>query len=122
MQAQEPAGCGASANDQLFIMFNVIRADQGNMRKIQARICSRLVQILGLRWASSLHSAPVGPLVQEAVVTGGIAGVDSDAKYNALKLKSVKGDFYLVQQIQQTQNKTVKQHRDKINGLIVSLF
>ncbi len=73
---------------------------QGNMRKIQARIVARLVQILGLRWASSLNSVQVGPLVQETDVTGGIAGVDSDAKYNALKLKSVKGEFYLVQQIQ----------------------
>ena len=55
-------------------------------------------------------------------MTGRIAGVDTHAKYNDLKLKSVKGEFYLVQQIQQTQNKTVKQHRDKINGLIGSFF
>ena len=116
MQIQES---GSGGNDQL---VTVMTSNQGNMRKIQARIVPRLVQMLGIRWTSSLHKGHVGPLVQEAVVSCGIAGVDTDAKYNGLKLKSVKGDLYLVQQIQQTQNKTVKQHRDKINGLIVSFF
>ena len=113
---QEP---GSGGNDQL---FHVINSNQGNMQKIQARIVPRLVQMLGIRWTSSLHKGHVGPLVQECVVSCGIAGVDTDAKYNALKLKSVKGDFYLVQQIQQTQNKTIKKHRDRINDLIVALF
>ncbi len=88
MQAQEPAGSGG--NDQL---FTVIQSDQGHMRKIQARIVARLVQLLGMRWTSSLNRAQVSPLVPEIVVIGGIAGVDSDAKYNALKLKSVKCDL-----------------------------
>ena len=111
---------GSPSNDQQ--LFHVINSGGGNMRKIQTRICSRLVQMLGIRWASSLQKAHVGPVVQDCVVSGGIAGVDTDAKYNALKLKSVKGDFYLVQQISQTQNKTVKKHRDRVNDLIVALF
>ena len=34
----------------------------------------------------------------------------------------MKGDFHLLQQIQQTQNKTAKQHRDKIQELVAVLF
>jgi hypothetical protein len=34
----------------------------------------------------------------------------------------VQGDFHLLQQIQQTQNKTAKQHRDKIQELVAVLF
>ena len=103
-------------------MMSVIGSDQGNMRKIQSRIVSRLVSHLGVRWSSSLNRGYVGPLVQEIVVTGGIAGVDSDAKYKEMKAASVKGDYYLLQSIQHTQNKTVKKHRDMIRELIVSFF
>jgi hypothetical protein len=103
-------------------MMSVIASDQGNMRKIQSRIVSRLVSLLGVRWSSSLNRGYVGPLVQDIVVTGGIAGVDSDAKYKDMKASSVKGDFYLLQSIQHTQNKTAKKHRDKIQDLIVSFF
>ena len=78
MQIQES---GSGGNDQL---VTVITSNQGNMRKIQARIVPRLVQMLGIRWTSSLQKAHVGPVVQDCVVSGGIAGVDTNAKYNAL--------------------------------------
>jgi hypothetical protein len=65
----------------------VIASDPGNMRKIQPRIVSRLVSLLGVR-SNSLNREFVGPLVQEIVVTVGIAGVDSDAKYKGMKVSS----------------------------------
>jgi hypothetical protein len=39
-----------------------------------------------------------------------------------MKWASSRGDFHLLRQIQQTQNKTGKQHRDMIQELIVPLF
>ena len=48
--------------------------------------------------------------------------MDFDAKYKDMKAASVKGDYYLLQSIQHTQNKTAKKHRDKIQDLIVSFF
>ena len=92
------------------------------MRKIQSRVVSRLVVLLGIRWSSSLHRGQVGPIVQNIVVQGALAGVSTDAKYRELKAASVKGDFHFLQQIQQTQNKTAKQHRDKIQEIITALF
>ena len=61
-------------------------------------------------------------MVQEIVVSDGIAGVDTNARYKDLKAASVKGDFYLLQCVQHTQNKTAKNHRDKIQELIMSFF
>jgi hypothetical protein len=89
------------------------------MRGIQSRIDSRLVSLLGVRWSSSLYRGYAGPLIQEIVVTGRIAGVDSDAKYKERKAARVKGDYYFLQQIQHTKNKTAKKNRDKIQELIV---
>jgi hypothetical protein len=104
-------------------MISVIaKRDQGNMWKVQSRIVSRLVSLQAVCWSSSLNRWYVGPLVQEIVVTGGIAGVDSNAKYKDIKAASVKGDYYLLQSIQHTQNKMAKKHHDKIQDLIVSFF
>ncbi len=91
------------------------------MRKIQASAVSRAVILLGVRWASSLHRAQVGPIVQNIVVTS-LGGVTTTKRYNELKMASVKGDFHLLQQIQQTQNKTAKQRHNMIRELIVFLF
>ena len=103
-------------------LIAVLGSDQAIMRKIQSRVVSRLVVLLGIRWSSSLHRGQVGPIVQNIVVQGALAGVSTDAKYKELKAASVKGDFHFLQQIQQTQNKTAKQHRDKIQEIITALF
>ena len=108
-----------TSQDQLIA---VLGSDQAIMRKIQSRVVSRLVVLLGIRWSSSLHRGQVGPIVQNIVVQGALAGVSTDAKYRELKAASVKGDFHFLQQIQQTQNKTAKQHRDKIQEIITALF
>ena len=114
MQLEERAG-----QDQLVA---VLGSSQGLMRKIQSRLVSRAIALLGIRWSSSVHRAQIGPIVQSIVVQGGLGGIESDAKYKELKSASVKGDFHLLQQIQQTQNKTAKQHRDKIQELVAVLF
>ncbi len=119
MQETADSGSGGTKGDQL---ISLIGKDQGNMRKIQAGVVARLCALLGVRWSSSLNLGHVGPMVQEIVVTAGLAGVDSNAKYIELKAASVKGDFYFLQQIQHTQNKTAKNHRDKIQELVVSFF
>jgi len=103
-------------------LIAVLGSDQAIMRKIQSRVVSRLVVLLGIRWSSSLHRGQVGPIVQNIVVQGALGGVSTDAKYKELKAASVKGDFHFLQQIQQTQNKTAKQHRDKIQEIITALF
>jgi hypothetical protein len=114
MQLGERAG-----QDQLIA---VLGNSQALMRKIQSRLVSRAIALLGICWSSSVHRAQIGPIVQSIVVQGGIGGIGSDAKYKELKSASVKGDFHLPKQIQQTQNKTAKQHRNKIQELIAALF
>jgi hypothetical protein len=88
--------------------------DQGIMRKIQAGCVSWLVNLLGNRWSSSLFRAQVSPIVQHLVVQNGLGGIDSCEKYSACKTATHKSEFYSLQSIQQTQNKTAKQHCDKI--------
>jgi hypothetical protein len=89
-------------------------ADQGIMRKVQGGCVGWLIGLLGVRWQSSLFSGQVGPIVLYIVVQGGLAGIDSEEKYMECKAASVKGNFHLLQQIQQAQNMTVKQHHDKV--------
>jgi hypothetical protein len=95
-----------------------LASDQSIMRKIQ----SRAIILLGIRWSSSLHRAQVGPIIQNIVVDGGLGGIISAEQYSQQKMASVKGDFHLLQQIQQTQNKTQHQHRNMIQELIIPLF
>ncbi len=56
------------------------------------------------------------------MVEGGLGGITSAKQYSQQKIASVKGNFHLLQQIQQTQNKTQHQHRNMIQELIVPLF
>ncbi len=83
---------------------------------------SRAVVLLGGCWSSSLHRAQIGPIVQNIVVAGGLGGITTIEKYREQKMAPVKSDFHLLQQIQQTQNKTAKQHRDMMQDLIVPFF
>ncbi len=62
--------------------------DQVIMRKIQAGCVSWLVNLLGIRWSSSLFRAQVSPIVhdvQHLVVQNGLGGIDSSEKYSACK-------------------------------------
>ncbi len=95
-------------------LIAALASDQSLMRKIQASAVNRAVILLGVHWASSLHSTQVCPIVQNIVVTSGLGGVSTTKRYNKLKVASVKGDDHLLQQIQQTQNKTVKQRHNMI--------
>jgi hypothetical protein len=92
------------------------------MRKTQASAVGRAMILLGVRWASSPHRAQVGPIVQNIVVTGGLDGIATAERYIELKMASVKGDFHVLQQSQQTQNRTAKQHRKMIRELVVPFF
>jgi hypothetical protein len=46
--------------------------DQGIMLKIQAGYVSWLVNLLGIRWSSSLFRGQVSPIVQHLVVQNGL--------------------------------------------------
>ena len=107
-----------SGSDRLMELL----ADQGISRKIQSRVVSRLIVLLGMRWSSSLHRAQISPIVQSIVVQDALGGIDSDAKYKELKAASVKGDFHMLQHIQHAQNKTAKNYRDRIQELVMALF
>jgi hypothetical protein len=84
--------------------------DQGIMQKIQAGCVRWLVNLLGIRWSSSLFRGQleVSPIVQHLVVQNGLGGIDSSEKYSACKTATNKSEFYFLQSIQQTQNKTAK--------------
>lgn len=92
------------------------------MRHIQSCCVSWLVNLLGIRWSGSLFRGQVAPIVQHLVIKNQFAGIDSIDKYNACKHAVPKSEFYFLQVIQQTQNKTAKQHRDKIREIIMDFF
>ena len=96
--------------------------DQATMRKIQAGCVAWLVNLLGIRWSSSVCRAQVAPIVQFLVLRAGLGGIDSSDKYSACKNAGQKSEFHFLQSIQQTQNKTAKQHRDKIRELVMEFF
>ncbi len=81
---------------------------------IHAKVVNQLIVLLGFRWASSLHQSQIGPIVQSIIVQGKLGGVDTDAKYITLKATGLKGDFHMLQQLQNAHNKTAKNHSDKI--------
>ncbi len=80
--------------------------DQGIMRKIQAGCVSWLVNLLGYNWSSSLFRGQVSPIVQHLVVENCLGGIDSSEEYSACKAATLESEFYFLQSIQQTQNKT----------------
>jgi hypothetical protein len=92
------------------------------MRKNQAGCISWLVDLLGNRWSGSLCSGQVAPVVQHIVISNGSGGIDSSDKYTACKHAAAKSEFHFLQSIQQTQNKTAKQHRDKIREIVMDFF
>ena len=92
------------------------------MRKIQAGCVAWLVNLLGIRWSSSVCRAQVAPIVQYLVLRQELGGIDSSDKYSACKNANQKSEFHFLQSIQQTQNKTAKQHRDKIRELVMEFF
>ena len=92
------------------------------MRKIQAGCVGWLVNLLGNRWSGSLCRGQVAPIVQHIVISNGLGGIDSSDKYTACKHAAPKSEFHFLQSIQQTQNKTAKQHRDKIREIVMDFF
>ncbi len=64
----------------------------------------------------------VAPIVQHIVISIGLGGIDASDKYTACKHAAAKSEIYFLQSIQQTQNKTVKQHRDKIREKVMDFF
>jgi hypothetical protein len=92
------------------------------MRKIQAGCVAWLVNLLGIRWSGSLCRGQVAPIVQHLVLRQGLGGIDSSDKYSACKNAAQKSEFHFLQSIQQTQNKTAKQHRDKIREIVMDFF
>jgi len=92
------------------------------MRKIQAGCVAWLVNLLGIRWSGSLCRGQVAPIVQHLVLRQGLGGIDSSDKYSACKNAALKSEFHFLQSIQQTQNKTAKQHRDKIREIVMDFF
>ena len=103
-------------------LMEVLGKKQGLMRKIQSMLVPRAIALLGLRFSSSVHRAHIGPIAQRIVVEGHIGGISTDEEYLKLKAANMKGDFHFLQHLQQTQYKTAKQHRDKMQELVAALF
>ena len=61
-------------------------------------------------------------IVQHVVISNCLGGIDSSDKYTACKHAAPKSEFHFLQSIQQTLNKTVKQHRDKILEVVMDFF
>ena len=99
-----------------------LASDQSIMRRIQSLIVSRIVCLLGILWASSVQRWQISPIVQSIVVAARLGGITSAEQYKEKKVAGLKGDFYVLQQLQQTQNKTLKQHRDTVQALIAPSF
>ena len=97
-------------------------SDHAIMRRLQSLTVSRIVCFLGIRWASSVQRAHIGPIVQSTVVAARLGGITSAEQYKEKKVAGLKGDFYVLQQLQQTQNKTAKQHRDTVQALTMQFF
>ena len=97
-------------------------SDHSIMRRLQSLAVSRIVCVLGIRWASSVQRGQISPIVQSIVVAARLGGITSAEQYKEKKVAGLKGDFYVLQQLQQTQNKTAKQHRDTVQALIMPFF
>ena len=92
------------------------------MQRLQSLVVSRIVYLLGIRWASSVQHGQISPIVQSVVVAARLGGITSAEEYKEKKIQGLKGDFYVLQQLQQTQNKTAKQHFDTAQALIMPFF
>jgi len=99
-----------------------LATDQSIMRRLQSQAVSRIVCLLGIRWASSVQRGTISPIVQSIVVASRLGGINSVEEYRDKKHAGLKGDFYVLQQMQQTQNKTAKQHRETTRQLIMPFF
>ena len=97
-------------------------SDHSIMRRLQSLTVSRIVCLLGIRWASSVQRGQISPIVQSIVVAARLGGITSAKQYKEKKVAGLKGDFYVLQQLQQTQNKTEKKHRDTVQALIMPFF
>ena len=92
-------------------------SDHSIMRRLQSLVVSRIVCVLGIRWASSVQLGQISPIVQSIVVAARLGGITSAEQYKEKKVAGLKGDFRVLQKLQQTQNKTAKQHRDTAQAL-----
>ena len=92
------------------------------MLRLQSQAVSRIVCLLGIRWPSSVQRGTISPIVQSIVVVSCLGGINSAEEYRDKKNAGLKGDFYVLQQMQQTQNKTAKQHRETTRQLIMPFF
>ena len=99
-----------------------LATDQSIMRRLQSQAVSRIVCLLGIRWASSVQRGTISPVVQSIVVASRLGGINSVEEYRDKKHAGLKGDFYVLQQMQQTQNKTAKQHCETTRQLIMPFF
>ena len=99
-----------------------LATDQSIMQRLQSQVVSRIVCLLGIRWASSVQRGTISPIVQSIVVVSHLGGINSVEEYRDKKHAGLKGDFYVLQQMQQTQNKTAKQHRETTRQLIMPFF
>ena len=77
----------------------VLGSDHAIMRRLQSLVVSRIVCVLGIRWASSVQRAHIGPIVQNTVVAARLGGITSAEQYKEKKIAGLKGDFYLLQQV-----------------------
>ena len=100
----------------------VLGSDHAIMRRLQGLVVSRIVCLLGVRWASSVQRGQISPIVQSIMVAARLGGITSAEQYKVKKVAGLKGDFYVLQQLQQTQNKTAKQHRDTAQALTMQFF
>ena len=97
-------------------------SDHSIMRRLQSLTVSRIVCFLGIRWASSVQRGHISPIVQSTVVAARLGGITSAEQYKEKKVAGLKGNFYVLQQLQQTQNKTAKQHRDTAQALTMVCY
>ncbi len=90
--------------------------------RLQSQAVSRIVCLLVIRWASYVQRGHISPIVQSIVVASRIGGITSAEQYRDKKNEGSKGDFYVLQQMQQTQNKTAKQHSKTAKQLLMLFF
>jgi hypothetical protein len=67
------------------------------MRRLQSQALSRMVYLLGIRWASSVQRGTISPIVQSIMVASRLGGINSVEEYRDKKHAGFKGDFYVLQ-------------------------
>ena len=106
-------------------LMAAIGSDQAIMRRLQSLVVSRIVCLLGIRWASSVQRGQISPIVQSIVVAARLGGITSAEQYNAKKIAGLKGDFMCCNRCSKRKTRLqtcAKQHHDSAQTLLMPFF